>query len=106
MRKEPVRGGRQLNGHVDLYIETYSGWQGSCTSTPLGTNVVQFSTGSCYDISGATYGPADNMIMSTTSACGTSVGQVIAWTLTVNGSGTLNASFSANRLPYMKGLTQ
>jgi len=92
--------------NVNLYIETYSGWQGSCTSTPLGTNVVQFSTGSCYDISGATYGPADNMIMSTTSACGTSVGQVIAWTLTVNGSGTLNASFSANRLPYMKGLTQ
>ena len=46
------------------------------------------------------------MIMGTSSACGTTVGQVIAWTLTVNGSGTLNANFSANRLPYIKGLTQ
>ena len=36
----------------------------------------------------------------------TTLGQVIAWTLTVNGSGTLNATFSANRLPYIKGLTQ
>jgi hypothetical protein len=47
------------------------------------------------------------MIMGATSAaCGTTVGQVIAWTLTVNGNGTLNANFSANRLPYIKGLTQ
>ena len=46
------------------------------------------------------------MVMGTTSTCGTTVGQVIAWTLTVNGSGTLNASFNASHLPYIKGLTQ
>jgi hypothetical protein len=44
--------------------------------------------------------------MGTTSACGTTVGQVIAWTLTVNGSGTLNVTFNPSQLPYMKGLTQ
>ncbi len=92
--------------NVNLDIETMPGWQGICTAAPLGTNVVQFATGACYDISGAIYGPADNMVMGTTSSCGTTVGQVIAWTLTVNGSGTLNATFSANRLPYIKGLTQ
>jgi hypothetical protein len=31
---------------------------------------------------------------------------VIAWTLIVNGSGTLNANFVPNNLPYIKGLTQ
>ena len=93
--------------NINLYVETMAGWQSTCTYAPLGTNVVQFSNGACYNISGAIYGPADNMIMgTTTNACGTSVGQVIAWTLTVNGSGTLNANFSPNQLPYMKGLTQ
>jgi len=91
--------------NISVYIETYSGWQSSCTSTPLGTNVVQFSTGACYDIGGVLYGPADNMVL-TSSACGTTVNQVIAWTLTVNGNGTLNVTFNANRVPYMKGLTQ
>jgi hypothetical protein len=92
--------------NINLYIETMSGWQGTCTQAPLGTNVVSFTSGACYNISGATYGPADNMIMGTSTACGTTVGQVIAWTLQVNGTGTLNANFSANRLPYIKGLTQ
>jgi len=91
--------------NINLYIETMAGWQTTCTSSPLGTNVVQFSNGSCYNISGALFGPADNMVLAG-NACGTSVGQVIAWTLIVNGSGTLNAGFTASNLPYMKGLTQ
>jgi hypothetical protein len=40
------------------------------------------------------------------NACGTTVGQVIAWYLTVNGSGTLIANFTPSNVPYMKGLTQ
>jgi Flp pilus assembly protein TadG len=91
--------------NVNIYVETMPGWQGICTSAPLGTNVVQFSNGSCYNISGALYGPADNMVLAG-NACGTSVGQVIAWTLTVNGSGTLTASLTPSNVPYMKGLTQ
>jgi Flp pilus assembly protein TadG len=91
--------------NVNLYVETMPGWQSTCTWAPLGTNVVQFSNGSCYNISGVLYGPADNMVLPG-NACGTTVGQVIAWTLLVNGSGTLNAVFSTNQLPYIKGLTQ
>jgi hypothetical protein len=91
--------------NVNIYVETMPGWQGICTSAPLGTNVVQFSDGSCYNISGALYGPADNMVLAG-NACGTSVGQVIAWTLTVNGSGTLTTSLTPSNVPYMKGLTQ
>jgi hypothetical protein len=91
--------------NINVYIETMSGWQTTCTSSPLGTNVVQFANGACFNISGALYGPADNMVLAG-NACGTTVGQVIAWTLIVNGSGTLNAGFTASNLPYMKGLTQ
>jgi hypothetical protein len=91
--------------NINVYIEPMSGWQSTCTQAPLGSNVVQFSNGACYNIGGAIYGPADNMVMAG-NACGTSVGQVIAWTLTVNGSGTLNAGFTASKLPYLKGLTQ
>jgi hypothetical protein len=91
--------------NVSLYIETYPSWQSICTSQPLGTNVVSLSSGACYNIGGTTYGPADNMVLGV-SACSTTVGQVIAWTLTLNGSGTLNANFTPTQLPYMKGLTQ
>ena len=91
--------------NINLYVETMSGWQSTCTSAPLGTNVVRFSNGACYSISGALFAPADNMQLAGNS-CGTSVGQVIAWTLTVNGSGTLNASLTPSSVPYMKGLTQ
>src|SRR5205807_1014253 len=48
--------------NINVYIETYSAaWQTVCTTQPLGTNVLQFSSGACYNISGAIYGPADNM---------------------------------------------
>ncbi|MDQ6714217.1 MAG: pilus assembly protein TadG-related protein [Candidatus Dormibacteraeota bacterium] len=91
--------------NINIYIETMAGWQSICTTTPLGTNVLQFSNGACFNIGGALYGPADNMVIAG-NACGTTVGQVIAWTLNVNGSGTLNVKFTASQLPYMKGLTQ
>src|SRR5256885_3860494 len=68
------------------------GWQTTCTNAPLGTNVVKFSGGSCYSIRGAMYGPADNMVL-TGSACGSGVGQIVAWTLTVNGNGNVNETF-------------
>jgi hypothetical protein len=94
--------------NVNIYIETMGpGWQGTCTTAPLGTNVLQFSAGACYNVSGAIYGPADNMIMgATTSGCTTAVGQVVAWSLSITGAGTVTANFTPNQLPYMKGLTQ
>jgi hypothetical protein len=91
--------------NISLYIETMPNWQTICTSAPLGTNVVRFSGGSCYSIRGAIYGPADNMVL-TGSGCGTGVGQIVAWTLTINGNGNVNETFDPSKLPYMKGLTQ
>jgi len=91
--------------NISIYIEPMPNWQTVCTSQPLGTNVVKFSGGSCYSIRGAMYGPADNMVL-TGSACGSGVGQIVAWTLTVNGNGNVNETFDGSKLPYMKGLTQ
>jgi len=91
--------------NISLYIEPLPGWQTTCSSQPLGTNVVRFSGGACYSIGGAVYGPADNMVL-TGSGCGTGVGQVVAWTLTINGNGQVNETFDPNHLPYIKGLTQ
>src|ERR1700694_3540978 len=79
--------------NISLFIETFPSWQSICTTQPLGTNVVSFSNGACY-----------NMVMGA-SACST-VSQVLAWTLIVSGSGTLNANFTPTQLPYIKGLTQ
>jgi hypothetical protein len=93
--------------NIAIYIETYPSWQSICTTAPLGTQVVALSNGACYNISGATYAPADNITMGTsTTACSTALGQVIAWSLSVTGTGTLTVNFSPNQQPYMKGLTQ
>jgi len=91
--------------NISLYIETIPGWQTTCTTQPLGTNVVRFSGNACYSIGGAIYGPADNMVL-TGSGCGTGVGQIVAWTLLINGNGNVNETFDPTKLPYMKGLTQ
>src|SRR5438132_1285408 len=91
--------------NISLYIETMPNWQTTCTTQPLGTNVIRFAGGACYSIGGAIYGPADNMVL-TGSGCGTGVGQVVAWTLLINGNGTVNETFDPTKLPYMKGLTQ
>ena len=91
--------------NISLYVETIPGWQSICTNAPLGTNVVRFAGGACYSIGGAIYGPADNMVL-TGSGCGTGVGQIVAWTLLINGNGNVNETFNPNSVPYMKGLTQ
>jgi Flp pilus assembly protein TadG len=91
--------------NISLYIETMPNWQTTCTNAPLGTNVVRFAGGACYSIGGAIYGPADNMVL-TGSGCGTGVGQIVAWTLLINGNGNVNETFDPTKLPYMKGLTQ
>ena len=92
--------------NISIYIETMASWQSICTTQPLGTNVLSFSNGACYNISGTTYGPADNMVMGGTTGCTTAVGQVVAWSLTISGTGTVTANFTPNQQPYMKGLTQ
>jgi hypothetical protein len=91
--------------NISVYVEPLPSWQTVCSRAQLGSNVVRFSSGACYSISGAIYGPADNMAMGG-SGCGTGVGQVVAWTLKIDGGGTVNVTFDPTKLPYMKGLTQ
>jgi Flp pilus assembly protein TadG len=91
--------------NISVYVEPLPSWQTVCSRAQLGSNVVRFSSGACYSIIGAIYGPADNMAMGG-SGCGSGVGQVVAWTLQINGSGTVNVTFDPTHLPYIKGLTQ
>jgi len=91
--------------NISVYVEPLPSWQTVCSRAQLGSNVVRFSSGACYSINGAIYGPADNMVMGG-SGCGAGVGQVVAWTLKIDGSGTVNVAFDPTHLPYLKGLTQ
>mgnify|MGYP001216251270 CR=1 FL=1 len=91
--------------NISLYIEIMPNWQTICTTQPLGTNVVRIAGGACYSIQGAIYGPADNMVLGGT-ACGSGVGQIVAWTLLINGNGNVTETFNPASVPYMKGLTQ
>ena len=42
----------------------------------------------------------------TGSGCGTGVGQVVAWTLLINGNGNVNETYDPSKVPYIKGLIQ
>jgi hypothetical protein len=89
--------------NISLYIETLSGWMG-CPN-PYGTNVVQIQSASYYNIQGTIYGPFDNMNIGG-GAAGSGVGQIVAWTLKLNGNGTITETFNPAYQPYLKGLIQ
>jgi len=89
--------------NVSLFVETLPSWLTTCTAAPLGTNVVRLSGGGYYSIPGALFGPYDNMQIAS-GAAGSGAGQVIAWTLTVPGSGAVSLTYNPSRVPYMKGL--
>lgn len=91
--------------NISVYIEEMPNWQNTCTQAPWGTNVVKITGGGYYNIEGAIYGPADNMQISG-GAGGSGVGQIVAWTLGLNGGGSINETYDPNSLPYLKGLTQ
>ena len=91
--------------NINLYIEEMPGWQTTCTAGPTGTNVVKITGGGSYNIQGIIYGPADNMQISG-GGSGSGVGQVVAWTLGLNGGGAINELYNPGQLPYLKGLIQ
>lgn len=91
--------------NISVYIDEMPGWQTTCTAVPYGTNVVKITGGGYYNIQGAIYGPADNMQISG-GAAGSGVGQIVAWTLGLNGGGSINENYNPAYLPYLKGLTQ
>lgn len=90
---------------INLYIEEMPGWQTTCSAGPAGTNVVKITGGGFYSIQGIIYGPADNMQISG-GGSGSGVGQIIAWTLGLNGGGAINELYNPSQLPYLKGLIQ
>lgn len=94
--------------NISLYIEPMPGWQTTCTAAPTGTNVVAIAGSSNYSIYGAIYAPADNIQIGG-SGGGWGVGQIIAWTMTINGGGSgpnVTETFDPTRIPVFKGLTQ
>ena len=56
-------------------------------------------------IQGALYGPGDNMTIGGTPT-GTGVGQIVAWTVTINGNGSVVEAYNPAYLPYFRGLVQ
>lgn len=91
--------------NISLYVEPMASWQSVCSSAPLGSNVVRLTGGGSYDIEGIIYGPADNMQVNS-GVSGSSLNQVIAWTLTLAGGSSINEDFARNQAPYLKGLTR
>src|SRR5207245_1469701 len=90
---------------ISLYIEAMPGWQTTCTAPPTGTNVVAILGNSNYSIYGSIYGPADNMQIGGGGG-GWGVGQIVAWTMKINGNGAVNETFDPTRIPIIKGLIQ
>ena len=90
--------------NISIYVEPMSNWQSVCDAAPLGSNVVRLTGGGAYEIQGTIYGPADNMQVNSGSS-GSSLNQVIAWTLTLAGAAAINEDYVPNRVPYLKGLT-
>ncbi len=91
--------------NISLYIEAMPGWQTTCTAVPTGTNVVAILGNSNYSIYGSIYGPADNMQIGG-GGSGWGVGQIVAWTMKINGVGAVNETFDPTKIPVIKGLTQ
>jgi Flp pilus assembly protein TadG len=94
--------------NISLYIETMPNWQTTCATAPTGTNVVAILGNSTYSIYGAIYGPADNMQIGGSGA-GWGVGQIVAWTMKINGGGSganVTETFDPTKIPIIKGLIQ
>ncbi len=97
---------------IGFYIELYGGvsWHTTCPYNAVGpvlagTHVINISGNGAYSIRGAIYGPADNGSFSGNGG-GYGVGQMIVWTATVVGNGTLKENYDPSYLPYFRGLIQ
>jgi hypothetical protein len=97
---------------IGFYVELYggAGWHTTCPYNAVGpviagTHVINISGNGAYSIRGAIYSPADNGSFSGNGA-GYGVGQMIVWTATVVGNGTLKENYDPSYLPYFRGLIQ
>ena len=93
--------------NISFYIEPFGPYPGlGCAlSTPAGSHVVNISGLANLNIFGAFYGPGDNMFLCG-NGLGYGVGQIIAWTMTICGNGTVDEHYNPAFLPYFRGLIQ
>jgi Flp pilus assembly protein TadG len=102
-----------INVYVELYNHiAYPTFQqaGNCPGSaapaaPGGTHVVHIAGSGATSITGALYGPGDNMYIAG-SAAGTGVGQIVCWTLIIAGGGSVTETYNPAYLPYFRGLIQ
>ena len=93
--------------NISFYIELVGAYPGlGCSlSTPAGSHVVNITGSAALNIYGAFYGPGDNMFFCGNGA-GYGVGQIVAWTMSVCGNGTIDEHYNPAYLPYFRGLVQ
>jgi Flp pilus assembly protein TadG len=93
--------------NISFYIELVGPYPGlGCSlSIPAGSHVVNITGSASLNIYGAFYGPGDNMFFCGNGA-GYGVGQIVAWTMTVCGNGTIDEHYNPAYLPYFRGLIQ
>jgi Flp pilus assembly protein TadG len=97
--------GSPTNRDISLYIENSSTGD-PCFWNSLqgcGSSVVVFSSGATYNVGGVVYGYGDNMTFGGGSG-GAGIGQVFAWTVTVNGNGTVTETYDPAQRPFLQGL--
>jgi Flp pilus assembly protein TadG len=93
-----------VNHYVSIYVEkNSSGDPCSWTTSGCGSNVVVFSGGAFYSVGGVVYGYSDNMSFGGGSG-GQGIGQVFAWTMTINGNGSITETYDPGQRPVLQGL--
>ncbi len=93
--------------NISFYIETIGPYPnfGCSSATPEGTHEVNVSGQASLNIYGAFYGPGDNMFFCGNGS-GYGVGQIVAWTMTICGNGTIDEHYNPAYLPYFRGLIE
>jgi Putative Flp pilus-assembly TadE/G-like len=94
----------KMNRNVSIYVE--KGASGPCTwaaGQGCGSSVVVFQAGAVYNVTGVVYGYSDNMTFGGGSG-GTGLGQVFAWTMKINGNGTVSEAYDPALRPTLQGL--
>lgn len=99
--------------NINFYIELMAAYPTFATVTcpPApgkpsgGSSSFNLGGGGTYSIKGALYGPGDNMSIGG-SGSNIGVGQIIAWTLSIQGNGIVTETYDPTYLPYFRGLIQ
>jgi Flp pilus assembly protein TadG len=97
--------GSPAHRNISIYIENSSTGD-PCFWNSLqgcGSSVVVFAAGATYNVGGVVYGYGDNMTFGGGSG-GAGIGQVFAWTMKINGNGTITETYDPAQRPFLQGL--